>query len=278
MKQFLNLDIKQIDEESRSLKAVITDNSVDRHNEVVVISGVKFKDKLPMLFSHRQPSPFSEANPNELPIGYASAFKVFKNKIEATLTFGSDEDRINPMSEYVFNQYVFGSMNSFSIGYRILKEHLGEDGINYLDSIELFEVSAVIVPANANALVKAFYKSNLAEDSGGKSLQIESDCGNIDGMKVKDSEISEEILNLKLENAELKGKLSVLSKDEEENPPTEESPKTDDSNPKEDDSKEVPEESPQGEEEYSEVEEKLFQDSFNNQLKKRLQESQKSNE
>lgn len=47
-------------------------------------------------------------------------------------------------------------VDSLSIGFMTVKAHYNDDAVRILDEVELYEVSLVTIPANANALVTSF--------------------------------------------------------------------------------------------------------------------------
>ena len=124
------------------LVAIASTENEDRLGDVVLASGWdlrSFKKNPVLLFAHNYTQP---------PIGLAKNIKVEGKKLMFEPVFHG----ITELSRQVKQLYEEGIMKAFSVGF-IAKE-LDEKNSNIITKSELLEISAVPVPANAEALVQ----------------------------------------------------------------------------------------------------------------------------
>jgi HK97 family phage prohead protease len=171
----VNVEIKKVDEEKRTITAIGSKEIIDRDGDVIKVAGVdtkNYKKNPVVLWSH---------NHRELPIGKATGKKVWRegDELKFKIKFATAEE--NPKAEYVYNLYKGGYLNSFSIGFipdMSEIEFPQEEGKNkkkkqpwrIFNKVELLEISAVPVPANAAAVMAGISKA--------------WDDGTIDGMEL----------------------------------------------------------------------------------------------
>ena len=153
-------EVVDVDEKERTVKAVITTDRVDSDMEVVVTSGLNF-DRLRknpvVLFNHNAGAP---------PIGKSLWQKVKKHEVLALTRFAETD-----FAEEIFQLFKGGFLRAWSIGMdpgtvkvrnveeadvRKRKDHAGAR--RFLDEADVVEYSAVTVPANEDALNRAFDK------------------------------------------------------------------------------------------------------------------------
>ncbi len=153
-KQFVPVDIK-IDEEERTITAIISTSGVDRDGEVVDAKGGDFENFL------KNPVVLWAHDYKEMPIGKTLWLNRRGSKIQAKARFAKTE-----MAEEVFQLYKGGFLKAFSIGFIPKKSHRPEpkeiekrpelaNVFRIIDEWELLEFSAVPVPANPEALLQA---------------------------------------------------------------------------------------------------------------------------
>ena len=125
------------------LIAIASDESTDRTGDKLDMKKWDLKNfkKNPVLLAGHNYSP-------ESIIGKAKDIKV----VEKQLTFEPVFHGITTLAQSMDAMYEGGWANTFSVGY-INHFSKGEDGNLQLKSMELLEISAVAVPANANARV-----------------------------------------------------------------------------------------------------------------------------
>lgn len=152
----LNIQLKGVDEERKSLRAVFSTPDVDRHGDVVVQNwDLNNYNQNPVILNSHSYHDATEV------IGKAENVGLVNGKLEGDIIFAVDE---NPKAKIIFDLYKGKFLSAFSVGFIPLDfNERGE-----ISKAELLEVSAVAVPANAMALAKA--KGIEVEDAG---LEIE---------------------------------------------------------------------------------------------------------
>ena len=142
---------KSVDLKTRTVDAWISTSQVDRDGEIVRSKAFtkrieSFKANPVVLFMH---------NPCEVPVGKVLDLDFREDRVGAQIQF-RDTERGNDIAK----AYADGSLTSFSIGFRVfeVRKSMNDDGRPAPPEIvdaELYEVSAVTIPANPGARVKA---------------------------------------------------------------------------------------------------------------------------
>jgi HK97 family phage prohead protease len=167
-----------INEEERSVTAVISTGSVDRDNEVLVPGGMdaeNFRKNPVVPWSHRSDQP---------PVGKAIWLKKIPKRnptrIAAKVKFATTE-----RAEEVWQLFKGGFLNAFSVGFKPLdgrrptpedvkSNPMLADARFMFTKWELLEFSPVTVPANAEALAQAIKsKSITISDDLAKCLHLD---------------------------------------------------------------------------------------------------------
>ncbi|WP_241473774.1 HK97 family phage prohead protease [Mycolicibacterium neoaurum] len=141
--------IKSINDDEKSIRFQVSDDSVDRYGEKVD-QGWNLKNflKNPIaLWNHRSGY---DMQPEDV-MGNWGDFETKGGKTFATLTF----DQGNEKAMFVYGQYKRGFLKAVSVGF-IPHTLEFEDDVPVLKDNELLEISPVGIPANANALALAF--------------------------------------------------------------------------------------------------------------------------
>lgn len=153
---FLGTKAGTVDPDARTLEATISDNSVDRDGEIIQPGA--FKDRLATFM--KNPVLLWSHNPYVPPIGHATELNIGDDSVEAKFQFRPKGD--DPLTDNVFSAYKSGALSSFSIGFRVFdidEPKFDDEGKQTTPPIitdaELFEVSAVTIPANVNAVAKS---------------------------------------------------------------------------------------------------------------------------
>jgi len=148
-KLFTRAQVKEINEEERSLVGVASTEVMDRDREIIKTEGWElenFRKNPVILLSHEYRQP---------PIGKALWIKKDKNSLKFKAQFAKTQ-----VAEEVFQLYKDGFMRAFSVGF-IPKEWKDGDMEDekkpkrVYTKQELLEISAVSVPSNPDALVAA---------------------------------------------------------------------------------------------------------------------------
>lgn len=144
------LDVKAVDDTARMIRGIATTPSVDRLGDEIDPLGVAFKNPMPFLWQHFHDAPIGTAVFDE-PTKSGIRFVATLPRIEEA---GTLRDRI----EEAWQSIKAGLVRGVSIGFIPREYAFTETGIRY-DVIDVFEASAVTIPANAEALIttlKAF--------------------------------------------------------------------------------------------------------------------------
>jgi HK97 family phage prohead protease len=163
-----------IDDEERTVVAIISTGSIDRDSEVLSPKGVitdAFEDNPVVPWSHQTFDP---------PIGKALWLKKGRKQIKAKVKFAMTD-----RAEEVWQLFKGGFLHAFSVGFRPLAGHRPTpedikadpnlaDARFIFDKWELLEFSPVTVPANAEALATAIKSKNISlSDDMIEELHIE---------------------------------------------------------------------------------------------------------
>jgi len=139
------LNVKSIDEEQRVIRGVATTPTPDRSGDIVVPGGVKFNNPMPLLWQHR----------TDKPVGTVVFDKATKDGItfEARLPIVTDEGELKDRVDEAWQSVKLGLVTAVSIGFRAIKyAYLETGGIEFSES-EVYELSLVTIPANAEATI-----------------------------------------------------------------------------------------------------------------------------
>jgi HK97 family phage prohead protease len=136
---------KALDAKSRSVEAVISSETVDGHGEIIDQLSwrlERYRQNPVVLYQH---SPYSV-------VGRAENVRLVDGNLHARIVFAT-----TAQADEVFTLFRDGAMRAFSVGFRagrIEKAVVGGREIRRLLDCELFEVSAVSIPSNPDAVVK----------------------------------------------------------------------------------------------------------------------------
>lgn len=155
MLRTLSFEITSLNDDDHSFVAIASDETVDRHGEVVEQSSwdlANFKANPVVPWGHDYFSP---------PVAKATEIEVVDGKLMFRPKFAVDE---YPFAQTIYNLYKGGYLRAFSVGF-IPKEMDG----NRFKECELLEISAVTVPSNPAALALA-YKEGVINEKEVSSL------------------------------------------------------------------------------------------------------------
>jgi HK97 family phage prohead protease len=169
---YSRLEIKAVDDKRRVIAGTATTPSVDRVGDIIDPLGVEFENPLPFLWMHDHQTPVGEVRfdrPTKAGINFTAEF-VHPDTVESVTL----KDRL----QLAWDSVKTGLVRAVSVGFRPLEwAFIDGGGIRY-DKSEVYELSGVVVPANADALI-----------AGVKSLYGASD---IDIVKAVDAEARRE--------------------------------------------------------------------------------------
>lgn len=143
------LHVKALDEdgEARIIRGVATTPTPDRVGDVVEPQGVKFQNPMPLLWQHRADMPVGTVKFNK-PTKDGITFEARFAKAEKSQTL---KDRIDEAWESV----KLGLVSAVSIGFRSLEHAVMNDGGYRFIRSEVYELSLVTIPAQAEAVITA---------------------------------------------------------------------------------------------------------------------------
>lgn len=143
-----------INSEERRIRAVFNTPTKDRDGEIVYPKAfekrIKSFEENPVLLWMHDPI-------THTPIGRVENLSITDEKMEGEVVFRPKGD--SPKADDVFSCFEKGFLNSFSIGFRVFevmqgKMANGDPGPLEIVDAELFEISAVAIPANPEALMQ----------------------------------------------------------------------------------------------------------------------------
>jgi HK97 family phage prohead protease len=169
---YSTFEIKAVDESKRIITGIATTPNVDRIGDIIEPLGVEFTNPLPFLWAHDHEMPVGQVRfdtPTKSGITFTAEL-VHPDTVESA----SLKDRL----QMAWDSLKTGLVRAFSVGFRPLEyAFIDGGGIRY-DKSEVYELSGVVIPANADCLL-----------SGIKSLYGATD---IDIVKAVDAEARRE--------------------------------------------------------------------------------------
>lgn len=149
------LDIKSVDEDQRIIEGIASTPSADRMGDVVEPMGAQFKLPMPLLWQHDSRQPigevfFAKPTKNGIP---------FKAKLGQVDEPGKLKDRLDE----AWQSIKIGLVRAVSIGFRSIEYSIMEDGGWRFLEWEWLELSAVTIPANADATIQTIKSIDTAQ-------------------------------------------------------------------------------------------------------------------
>lgn len=161
------LETKAVDEEQRTITGWATTPQVDRVGDIVEPLGVQYKNPLPLLWQHE----------HDKPIGLVEFGKPTAKGVpfKATLPRIEEEGKLKERIEEAWQSIKAGLVRAVSIGFRSLESEqiTGTWGTRFIKS-EVYELSAVTIPANASAVIQTVksFDVGLPAASGKKEIPV----------------------------------------------------------------------------------------------------------
>ena len=141
-KAYSTFEIKSVDAEQRRITGIASTPAPDRDGDIVEPKGATFSVPFPLLHQHD----------HERPIGTVTKATVTDAGIEIEADIPKDTGL--GYIETAYRQIKAGLLRGLSIGFRATKSEPTRTGRKFL-SYEIFELSAVTIPANAQAGITA---------------------------------------------------------------------------------------------------------------------------
>lgn len=143
------LTVKAVDDAARTITGIATTPSVDRVGDIIEPLGVKFTNPLAFLWQHDHDKPvgtceFGKPSATGIPF---TAKLIHPDDVESPTL----KDRL----QEAWDSIKAGLVRAVSIGFRPIEyAFMDGGGIRFIES-EVFELSAVTIPANADAVITA---------------------------------------------------------------------------------------------------------------------------
>lgn len=143
------LTVKDVRKDQRIVTGIATTPTVDRVGDIVEPLGVRFVNPLPFLWQHSHDKPIGTCE-----FGTPTATGIpFTAKIAdpAKATSAALKDRLHE----AWDSITMGLVRATSIGFRPIEySYIEGGGVRYTET-EVFELSAVTIPAQAEAIIEA---------------------------------------------------------------------------------------------------------------------------
>jgi HK97 family phage major capsid protein/HK97 family phage prohead protease len=141
------LEIKAVDEDARVIEGIASTPTADRMGDIVEPMGAKFALPMPLLWQHDSHLPigqveFAKPTPKGIPF---KASILHPDKVESETL----KERLREAWDSIKNKLV----RAVSIGFRDLSHEVMKDGGWRFTEWEWLELSAVTIPANADATI-----------------------------------------------------------------------------------------------------------------------------
>jgi HK97 family phage prohead protease len=139
------LQIKSVDEETRVIRGIATTPTVDRVGDIIDPMGVKFANPLAFLWQHQ----------HDKPIGSVKFDKPTKDGItfEAEIAKSDEPGTLKDRLDEAWQSIKAGLVRAVSIGFRPIEYSFMDNGGIRFSETEVYELSAVTIPANADAII-----------------------------------------------------------------------------------------------------------------------------
>lgn len=166
------LTIKSVHEDTRIIRGTATTPTVDRMGDIIEPLGVTFKNPLPLLWQHK----------HDQPIGSVIFDTPTKDGIdfEAEIADLDEPGILKDRLTEAWQSIKLKLVRAVSIGFREIEYAFMETGGIHFLKTEVYELSAVTIPANPDAVL------NLAKRS--MALRSLTDPTDIDIIKALDAE------------------------------------------------------------------------------------------
>ena len=142
---FSVLTIKSADDDARVIRGIATTPTVDRVGDIIEPLGVKFANPISLLRQHKHDQPIGSVVFEE-PTAKGIAFEATLAKLDEP---GTLKDRLDE----AWHSIKLGLVRAVSIGFRPVEYSYMENGGVRFTETEVYELSAVTIPANSDAII-----------------------------------------------------------------------------------------------------------------------------
>jgi HK97 family phage prohead protease len=140
------LQTKAFDDETREFEGIASTPTPDRMGDIVEPKGAQFKGSIPLLWQHDQRAPIGEVTPTKITDGGIFVRgKIFTASVSRALIERLDE---------AYESLKLGLVKGLSIGFQPTEYSQLKDGGYHFQKWDWLELSAVTIPANADASIQ----------------------------------------------------------------------------------------------------------------------------
>lgn len=140
------LEVKSIDENRRVFRGIATTPTPDRIGDVIDHKGMRFKNPLPLLWQHKHDSPIGRVT-FEQPTAKGTPF-------EAEIPIVDEPGPLKDRVDTAWGEIRHGLVRATSIGFMPLAQpEINKHGGMTFPEVEIYELSAVTIPMNSEALI-----------------------------------------------------------------------------------------------------------------------------
>lgn len=157
MKAYSLLELKQVDEEERTLRGIATTPTLDRVNDIVDPLGVVFRGPINLHLYHK----------HDMPVGHVEFGNPTKSGIpfSASIPNVAEDGAVRDRTNEAWHSVKYKLLRAVSIGFNVLENgaELMKNGGLLFTKWEMLELSLVGVPANPDAVITAFKSADPRE-------------------------------------------------------------------------------------------------------------------
>src|SRR5215831_9129456 len=160
------LNVKRVDNELRKIEGMATTPTTDRMGDIVEPLGVTYKNPLPLLWQHNHDQPVGDvtfAKPSEKGVAFTAQIADPAKATSPTLR--------NRLME-AWDSVKLGLVKGVSIGFIPTEYNFMKDGGLRIEKSEVYELSLVTIPANAEATILQIKSADLRAAFGTKQQPI----------------------------------------------------------------------------------------------------------
>lgn len=140
---YSQLTIKSVDDDARIIRGIATTPTPDRYDDIVMPKGAKFTLPIPLLWQHDHGQP----------IGQVISATITDAGIEIEATVSKAAGKLGERLDEAWESIKIGLVRGLSIGFRAIKYSILSSGGLQFDEWDFYELSAVTIPANADASI-----------------------------------------------------------------------------------------------------------------------------
>lgn len=147
LRAYALIETKALDENARIFSGIATSPEVDRVGDTINMDGVRFATEIPLLHQHR----------HDTPIGTARFGKATKKGIPfvASIPVIDEPPTLKERVDVAWGEIKHKLVRGVSLGFRAVKYAFRDDGGIDFQEIEVYELSAVTIPANSLATIQS---------------------------------------------------------------------------------------------------------------------------